>query len=87
LESPDRLVVRLEARGAGVLVWSRTFFSAWRARVDGIAVAPVRADGHLTGVPVPAGAHTVEISWSARPVIAGGLLALVGLAAVARLRR
>jgi hypothetical protein len=86
-ETPDRLTVRLDAGDGGILIWSRTFFSAWRARVDGAAVAPVRADGHLTGVPVPGGAHTVEISWSPRPVIAGGLLALLGLAAVGLLRR
>jgi hypothetical protein len=86
-ETPDQLTVRLDARGTGILVWSRTFFSAWRARVDGAAVAPVRADGHLTGVPVPAGAHTVEISWSPGPVLAGGVLALLGLAAVVLLRR
>ncbi len=86
-ETTDRLVARLDAPGAGVLVWARTFFSAWRARVDGAAAETVRGDGHLVGVPVPAGAHTVEISWSARPVLAGGLLALVGLSAVAWLRR
>jgi hypothetical protein len=86
-ETPDRLIVRVDAREAGYVVWSRTFFSAWRAHVDGAAVAPVRADGHLTGVPVPAGAHTVEISWLTGPVLAGGFLALLGLAAVLLLRR
>ena len=29
----------------------------------------VRADGHLVGVRVPAGAHDVEVGWSARPVV------------------
>ena len=79
--------MRLDAHGAGLLVWSRTFFSAWRARVDGKTVEAVRADGHLVGVPVPAGAHTVEVSWSARPVLAGALLAALGLGAVFWLRR
>jgi hypothetical protein len=55
--------------------------------VDGAVVEAVRADGHLVGVPVPAGAHTVEIGWSAGPVLAGALLALLGLATVAWLRR
>jgi hypothetical protein len=86
-ETTDRLRVRVDAPEAGFLVWSRTFFSAWRARVDGAPAEALRADGHLVGVAVPAGAHTVEVSWSARPVIAGGVLAIVGLVAVALLRR
>ena len=86
-ETADRLRVRVDAPEPGFLVWSRTFFSAWRARVDGAPAAPLRADGHLVGVRVPAGTHTVEVSWSARPVIAGCLLAVVGLAVMGLLRR
>jgi hypothetical protein len=86
-ETPDRLSVRLDARGEGILVWARTFFAAWRAHVDGAPAETVRTDGHLVGVRVPAGTHVVEVSWSARPVVAGGLLALLGLVAVGLLRR
>jgi hypothetical protein len=86
-ETPDRLSVRLDARGDGILIWSRTFFSAWRARVDGAPAETVRADGHLVGVEVPAGAHTLEISWSPGPVLAGASFAFLGLIAVVLLRR
>ncbi len=85
-ETSDHLVARLDAPRAGLLVWSRTYFSAWRARVDGAAAEVLRADGHFVGVPVPAGAHTVEISWSVRPVLGGALLAVLGLGAMAWLR-
>jgi hypothetical protein len=86
-ETADRLEARVETPEAGFLVWSRSFFSAWRARVDGAQAETVRADGHLVGVAVPAGEHAVEVSWSPRPVVAGALLALLGLLAVVLLRR
>lgn len=86
-EGVDHLVAEVETPAPGLLVWSRTFFSAWRATVDGVRVSPLRAEGHLVGVPVPAGAHRVEIVWSRTPVAWGfGLLAL-GLTATALLRR
>lgn len=78
-ETADRLVARVDAPAPGVLVWSRTFFAAWWATVDGTPAELVRADGHLVGVRVPAGIHVVEVGWAARPVVAGASLALVGL--------
>ena len=73
---------RVSAPAPALVVWSRTFFRAWRARVDGTSVAVVVADGHLVGVPVPPGAHDVEISWSRTPVVVGGLVSLAALAMV-----
>jgi hypothetical protein len=86
-ETADRLVARVDSPAAGVLVWSRTFFSAWWATVDGAPAELVRADGHLVGVRVPAGAHDVEVGWSARPVVVGATLAVLGLGLAAWLRR
>jgi len=79
------LAVRVDAPAPGVLVWSRTFFSAWWATLDGRPAPTVLADGHLLGVPVPAGAHRVEIGWSSRPVAAGGVLLALGLSGAALL--
>ena len=86
-ETADRLVARVEAPASGVLVWSRTYFSAWWATVDGVPAEVVRADGHLVGVRVPAGIHVVEVGWSARPVVMGTALAVLGLGLAAWLRR
>jgi hypothetical protein len=83
----DRLAARVEAPSPGVLVWSRTFFSAWEARVDGRRAATLVADGHLLGIPVPGGTHLVEVAWSPTPVLAGSLLCLAGLVAGLALRR
>jgi hypothetical protein len=78
-ETPARLSVGVEASADAVVVWNRTFFRAWRATVDGQPVATVRADGHLVGVPVPAGRHQVQIAWDARPVAAGLGVGLLGI--------
>ena len=53
-ETPTALRARVVAPAPALVVWSRTFFRAWRARVDGQEVEVVIADGHLVGVPVPA---------------------------------
>ena len=73
----------VEIAADGVVVWPRTFFPAWRATVDGRPVAPVPSDGHLLGVPVPAGRHEVRVWWSKTPLLAGLAAALIGLAVAA----
>jgi uncharacterized membrane protein YfhO len=69
-----------------MLVWSRSYFRAWRASVDGRPVAPMLADGHLVGVPVPAGSHQVEVRWSRGPLFAGLALCFAGVIAAVLLR-
>jgi hypothetical protein len=78
-ESPHRLTVEAEVPRDTVLVWSRSFFPAWRAVVDGQAVRTFVAEGHLVGVEVPAGRHQLSIEWSARPLIAGLAALLLGV--------
>ena len=86
-ETADHLVVRVDTPGPGLLVWSRTFFRAWWATVDGRPAETIRADGHLLGVRVPAGAHDVEVGWSPWPVTLGGLMSALGFLTAALLRR
>ena len=85
-ETASRLVARVDTPVPGLRVWSRTFFSAWKATVDGIPTSPVRVDGHLVGVSLPAGPHEVRVYWSAGPVFAGLILAGLGLVAAKTLR-
>jgi hypothetical protein len=86
-ERASWLAADIETSSDAVLVWSRTFFSAWQARVDGVAVRPMRADGHLVGVPVGPGRHRVEIAWQPWPVWIGLAVSLVGCLTVLALRR
>jgi uncharacterized membrane protein YfhO len=86
-EGPARLTASVEAETGGTLVWSRSYFRAWRASVDGRPVEPVLAEGHLVGIPVSAGAHHVEVRWSQAPLFAGVGLCFVGIVAALLLRR
>ncbi|HUG53223.1 MAG TPA: hypothetical protein VMR21_06460, partial [Vicinamibacteria bacterium] len=86
-ETTTRLLARVEAPAEAVLVWSRTFSPAWRASVDGRPATTRVADGHLLGVPLPAGTHEVEVRWSSAPLVAGAAVSLLGLAALVLLRR
>ena len=86
-EGPARLAASIEAGSDGTLVWDRSYFRAWRATVDGRPVEPVLAEGHLVGVPVSAGLHRVEVSWSRGPLFAGLALCFVGIVAALLLRR
>lgn len=79
-ETADRLVADVEAPAAGVVIWSRSYFPAWRAWVDGAPSRTVVADRHLVGVPVPAGSHRVHVRWSAAPLAVGAGLFAAGLA-------
>jgi hypothetical protein len=86
-EGPTRLTAAVEAGGDAMLVWSRSYFSAWQASVDGKPATPVLAEGHVVGVPVPAGAHRVEVRWSSGPLMAGAGLCFAGVIAALALRR
>ena len=86
-EAPARLRARVDTPRPAVVVWSRTYFRAWRARVDGQVAQTLVADGHLLGVRVSAGRHEVEVAWSAWPLVLGSVIALAALGVLVVLRR
>jgi hypothetical protein len=83
---------RVEAAGPGYLIFSRTFFPAWKARVDGAEAPVLVANGRDLAVAVPAGSHGIEIVYDRRPFrvgVAVQAIALLGALVVtvsARLR-
>jgi hypothetical protein len=88
-ERPDR--VRLEATlsAPGYVVLLDGFAPGWRARVDGEPVAVARANLAFRAVAVPAGTHTIELTYRPAALLVGlglSVLALAG-AAAAGLRR
>ncbi len=77
----DRAAATLEADGDGHLVFSRTFFPSWRARLDGRPVPVAVANARDLAVSVPAGRHRVEIEWDRFPFRAGVALEAAALLA------
>jgi hypothetical protein len=79
---PDRLLVRADARRAGMLVVSDNWFPGWKATVDGKDAPIERVDYVMRGVRVGPGAHTVDFryapaSWRIGWIVS--LLTLLGL--------
>jgi hypothetical protein len=75
------------APAGSALVVSENYFPGWSSKVDGKAVEPVRADYTLIGVPLPAGATSVQLDF-ADPAYQRGklvtiLAALLALSAAA----
>lgn len=72
---------RVEADHPCFLIVSDNYHPNWRASVDGRPATLFRADFNFRGVPVPAGAHTVELEYRTpclRESLAMSLLAAAG---------
>lgn len=65
LDAPERIGIRAQASTNGFLVLSDTYFSAWRASVDGERVEVLRANYAFRAVPLPAGEHEVVFEYDA----------------------
>jgi hypothetical protein len=78
----DRAEVDVDAPAAGHLVWSRTFFPAWKATVDGSPAPVLLANGRDLAVAVAPGRHRVEVAWNSGTFRFGVALQAVGLLAV-----
>jgi len=83
-----RALAEVDAAAPGHLLFSRTFFSAWKATVDGASARVLLANGRDLAVAVPAGRHRVEFFYDVSPFRLGVLLQvlafLLALAAAAR---
>jgi hypothetical protein len=79
---PGHAVVALSAPApaGSALVVSENYFPGWRATVDGRETPLYRADYNLIGVPLPAGARRVELSFRDPALGTGKALTYVALA-------
>ncbi len=75
---PDAISIGTTSDAPGLLVLSEIYDPGWHAYVDGRPVDVLPADYALRGVPIPAGAHTVELRYEPRSLRIG--LAITGLA-------
>ena len=85
-ERTASLLAEVETPQAAVLVWSRSYYGAWRATVDGAPAEVTLAEGHVVGVSVPAGTHRVEVVWPGGALLAGAVLFTAAAAAAVALR-
>jgi uncharacterized membrane protein YfhO len=78
-DQAERLLVGVDAAGAGLLVVTDTFFPGWYARLDGVPVPIVRADFAFRAVHVPAGRHRVELRYAPASLRLGMAIAAAAL--------
>ncbi len=70
----DAASADVAAETPGHVVFSRTYFPAWRARLDGRPVPVLVANARDLAVAVPPGNHHVEFSYDRRPFHRGVIL-------------
>lgn len=61
--TPEHLRITVETDTAGLLVLSETYDPGWKAYIDGEPADVLVANHLFRAVPVPAGAHTVELRY------------------------
>jgi hypothetical protein len=81
-DSTDEIAVRVAAQGAGYLVVADAIQSQWQATVDGAPAKLVPADHGLAAVAVPAGQHTIRLSYAAPYGNAGAWISALTAAAL-----
>jgi uncharacterized membrane protein YfhO len=70
-----------------LLVVAQTFYSPWRARIDGKPATLWRANGAYQAVEVPSGRHTVTLAYEDRGFMLGVVLSVMSLLTCAVLWR
>jgi hypothetical protein len=78
--SPTQLALTVDAGGQHLLVLSQIYDPGWQAEIDNVTVPLLRVNVVQQGVVVPAGRHTVELTYRPTSFWLGTLLSLIGLA-------
>jgi uncharacterized membrane protein YfhO len=74
---PDRIELRVTAQTPGLLVLSEVWDPGWSAAVSDVPAPVLLADHVLRAVPVPAGQHTVVLTYEP-PLLRLGIAITLG---------
>jgi hypothetical protein len=75
----DAASADVAAENSGYVIFGRTYFPAWKARLDGRRVPVLVANARDLAVAVPAGNHHVEFEYDRAPFHRGVALQIVGM--------
>jgi hypothetical protein len=78
---PNRVKLRLNSSGNGLLFVSDNYYPGWQAKVDGVSAKIYRADYSFRAVPVSAGEHLVEFVYQPKSFKIGAEVSLLALGA------
>ena len=79
-DSPERVVVHVNAPQPGVTLLADSFDSGWKARLDGKRCPILRANGIFRGVATPAGKHEIVFTYRPLSFLTGAVLSFGALA-------
>lgn len=65
-KSSDQLALQVRLERPALLLFNDSYHEDWRARVDGTAVPVLRANYNFMAVALPAGAHSIRLSFEPR---------------------
>jgi len=80
VHSPNALSVTVSTASPTLLILSETYYPGWQATIDGQPVPLLRADFILRAVPIPAGKHTIELTFRPLSFTIGAIIS--GLAVI-----
>lgn len=78
----DGASASVEAAAPGHVIFGRTYFPAWKARLDGSEVPVFVANARDLAIAVPAGSHRVEFEYDRAPFQRGVLIQAAALLAI-----
>ncbi|MBI4867662.1 MAG: YfhO family protein [Candidatus Wallbacteria bacterium] len=78
---PERVEIRCELEGNGLLVLLDTYHPSWKATVDGVERPIVKVAGMFRGVRLETGPHRVIMTFQPTPFRIGLVISLITLAA------
>ncbi|HKP72837.1 MAG TPA: hypothetical protein VJT82_07865, partial [Pyrinomonadaceae bacterium] len=76
---PNRIVIETKSDKPVVLVVGEIFYPGWEATVDGVPARIHLTDFILRGLPLPAGAHRVEMRYVAPAARNGAIISVLSL--------
>jgi hypothetical protein len=79
---PDRIRLEAEAPRGGYLVLADAWDPGWKVALDGRPAPLLRANVGFRGVAVPAGLHTVEMTYRPETAVRGAAVSFVSLLSV-----
>ena len=86
-ESPNEVALTVEAPVGGWLILADTWYPGWATEIDGQPVQSYPANGVMRATWIPPGDHTVSYRYNPIVLPIGLSLTIIGLAALAYLRR
>lgn len=76
---PERVVIETESDTASTLTLTDTWYPGWAAQVDG-TITIIEKAGAFRSVPVPAGTHTVTMTYKPKSATYGAILSMISIA-------